>query len=121
MKGSYESDGFISIMTLPEFAKWQKQYPLDVYCKSPAEDAMTDGGAVDSFLLPNFKGTIGVTAMVDGEFTSDFDLSDYIQHQLEDAEVFLTLPEGTEILKMDDYHQVPVAAMRDIKINKVIK
>ena len=111
MKGGYESDGFISIMTLPDFAKWQKQYP----------DAMTDGGAVDSFLLPNFKGTIGVTAMVDGEFTSDFDLSDYIQHQLEDAEVFLTLPEGTEILKMDDYHQVPVAAMRDIKINKVIK
>ena len=111
MKGGYESDGFISIMTLPEFAKWQKQYP----------DAMTDGGAVDSFLLPHFKGTIGVTAMVDGEFTSDFDLSDYIQHQLEDAEVFLTLPEGTEILKMDDYHQVPVAAMRDIKINKVIK
>lgn len=110
MKGGYESDGFISIMTLPEFAKWQKQYP----------DVMTDGGGVDSFLLPNFKGTIGVTAMVDGEFTSDFDLSDYIQHQLEDAEVFLTLPEGTEIMKMDDYHQVPVAAMRDIKIEKLI-
>jgi hypothetical protein len=111
MKSSYESDGFISIMTLPEFVKWQKQYP----------DFLTDGGGVDSFLLPNFKGTIGITAMVDGEFTSDFDLSDYIQHQLEDAEVFLTLPEGTEIVKMDDYHQVPVAAMRDIKINKVIK
>ena len=111
MKGGYESDGFISIMTLPEFAKWQKQYP----------DLMTDGAGIDSFLLPNFKGTIGVTAMVDGEFTSDFDLSDYIQHQLEDAEVFLTLPEGTEIMKMDDYHQVPVAAMRDIKINKIIK
>ena len=111
MKGGYESDGFISIMTLPEFAKWQKQYP----------DAMKDGGGIDSFLLPNFKGTIGVTAMVDGEFISDFDLSDYIQHQLEDAEVFLTLPEGTEIMKMDDYHQVPVASMRDIKINKIIK
>jgi hypothetical protein len=113
MKGGYESDGFISIMTLPEFAKWQKQYP----------DVLTDGGGVDSFLLPNFKGTIGVTAMVDGEFTSDFDLSDYIQHQdgMDEAEVFLTLPEGTEIMKMDDYHQVPVAAMRDIKINKIIK
>jgi len=111
MKGGYESDGFISIMTLPEFSKWQKKYP----------DALTDGGGVDSFLLPNFKGTIGVTAMVDGEFTTDFDLSDYIQHQLEDAEVFLTLPEGTEIMKMDDYHQVPVAAMRDIKINKIIE
>jgi hypothetical protein len=111
MKASYESDGFISIMTLPEFKKWQATYP----------DAMTDGGGVDSFLLPNFKGSIGVTAMVDGEFTNNFDLSDYIQHQLEDAEVFLTLPEGTEIMKMDDYHKVPVAAMREIKINKLIK
>lgn len=111
IKGFYESDGFISIMTLPEFKKWQTQYP----------DAMKDGGAVDSFLLPNFKGTIGVTAMVDGEFTPDFDLNDYIQHQLEDAEVFLTLPEGTEIMKMDNYHQVPVAVIRDTKIDKVIK
>jgi len=114
IKASYESDGFISIMTLPEFKKWQAAYP----------DAMTDGGGVNSFLLPNFKGTIGVTAMYDvGEFTNDFDLNDYIQHQdgMEDAYVALTLPEGTEIVKMDDYHQVPVAAMRDIKINKVIK
>lgn len=113
MKGGYESDGFISIMTLPEFAKWQKQYP----------DLMTDGAGIDSFLLPNFKGTIGVTAMVDGEFTSDFDLSDFIHHQFDDddVEVFLTLPEGTEILKMDDYHKVPVASMRDIKINRVIE
>lgn len=111
IKGFYESDGFISIMTLLDFKKWQTQYP----------DAMKDGGAVDSFLLPNFKGTIGVTALCDGEFTSDFDLSDYIQHQLEDAEVFLTLPEGTEIVKMDDYHQVPVATIRDTKIDKVIK
>jgi hypothetical protein len=110
LEGFYESDGFISIMTLPEFKKWQKQYP----------DAMTDGGGIDSFLLPDFKGTIGVTAMVDGEFTSDFDLSDFIQHQLEDAEVFLTLPEGTEIIKMDNYHQVPVSVMRDLKINKLI-
>jgi hypothetical protein len=114
MKGGYESDGFISIMTLPEFKIWQKQYP----------DAMTDGGGIGSFLLPNFKGTIGVTAMYDvGEFTNEFDLDDYILHQdgMEDAYVSLTLPEGTQIMKMDDYHQVPVAAMRDIKIDKIIK
>ena len=111
VKASYESDGFISIMTLPEFKKWQAAYP----------DALKDGGGVDSFLLPNFKGTIGVTALVDGEFTNEFDLSDYIQHQLEDAEVFLTLPEGTQIMKMDDYHKVPVSAIRDIKIDKIIK
>jgi hypothetical protein len=113
VKDFYESDGFISIMTLPEFKIWQSTY----------SDFMNDGGGVDSFLLPNFKGTIGITAMVDGEFTSDFDLSDYIQHQdeMEDSEVFLTLPEGTEIMKMGDYHQVPVAAMRESKINKIIK
>jgi len=114
MKGGYESDGFISIMTLVEFAKWQKQYP----------DAMTDGGGVGSFLLPHFKGTIGVTAMYDvGEFTNDFDLDDYILHQdgMEDAYVSLTLPEGTQIMKMDDYHKVPVSAMRDSKIDKIIK
>ncbi len=112
LDGFYESDGFISIMTLPEFNIWQTQYP----------DAMTDGGGIDSFLLPNFKGTIGVTAMVEdsGEFTNNFDLSDYIQHQL-DAEVFLTLPEGTEIMKMDDFHQVPLSILRDLKINKIIK
>lgn len=108
-----ESDGFISIMTLPEFKKWQVDYP----------DALTDGGGVDSFLLPNFKGTIGVTAKVDGEFTNDFDLSDYILHQdgMDEADVYLVLPEGTEIMKMDDYHQVPVDTMRDIKIDKIIK
>ncbi len=113
VKSSYESDGFISIMTLPEFKKWQAAYP----------DVLTDGGGVDSFLLPNFKGTIGVTAMVDDEFTSGFDLSDYIQHQdgMDEAEVFLTLPEGTQIIKMDDYHQVPVAAMRDNKIDKIVE
>jgi hypothetical protein len=113
VKDFYESDGFISIMTLPEFKIWQSTY----------SDFMNDGGGVDSFLLPNFKGTIGITAMVDGEFTSDFDLSDYIQHQdeMEEAEVFLTLPEGTEIMKMDNYHQIPVAAMRESKINKIIK
>ena len=114
IKGSsrYESDGFISIMTLSEFKIWQSKYP----------DALTDGGGVDSFLLPNFKGTIGVTAVnEDGEFTTDFDLSDYIHHQLDDVDVFLTLPEGTEIMKMDDYHQVPIATLRDIKINNIIK
>ena len=113
MKVYYESDGFISIMTLPEFKKWQAAYP----------DALTDGGGVDSFLLPNFKGTIGLTAEVDGEFTNDFDLSDYIQHQdgMDEADVYLVLPEGTEVMKMDDYHKVPVSAMRDIKIDKIVE
>ncbi len=108
----YESDGFISIMTLDNFKKWQASYP----------EFLTDGGGVDSFLLPNFKGTIGITAMVDDYFTNQFDLSDFILHQdgMDEAEVFLTLPEGTEIMKMDDYHQIPVSVLRDIKIDKIV-
>jgi hypothetical protein len=100
-------------MTLTEFKKWQDKYPY----------AMEDGGAIDSFLLPNFKGTIGVTAQTKNGFTDEFDLSDFIHHQddLDNSQVYLTLPEGTEILKMDDYHQVPVTAIRDIKIDKIIK
>lgn len=49
--------------------------------------------------------------------------SDYILHQdgMDEAEVFLTLPEGTEIIKMDDYHKVPTAMLRDLKINKIIE
>ena len=97
-------------MTLPEFKIWQSTY----------SDFMNDGGGVDSFLLPNFKGTIGITAMVDGEFTSDFDLSDYIKMKW-NSEVFLTLPEGTQIVKMDNYHQVPVSVLRDIKIDKIVE
>ncbi len=113
VKGTYESDGFISIMTLTEFKKWQDKYPY----------AMEDGGAIDSFLLPNFKGSIGVTAETDNGFTNNFDLSDFIQHQddLEDSQVYLTLPEGTQIVKMDDYHQIPTAILRDLKIDKIIE
>lgn len=113
VKGSYECDGFISIMTLSEFSKWQLKN----------SDALEDGYGVESFLLPNFKGDIGVTVEVDGEFTNEFDLSDFLQHQFDGeygCDVFLTLPEGTEIMKMDDYHRIPVAAMRDIKIDKLI-
>jgi hypothetical protein len=111
--GSYESDGFISIMTLDNFKKWQSSYP----------EFLTDGGGVESFILPNFKGTISVTAKVDEGFTNQFDLSDFIQHQdgMEDAEVYLVLPEGTEVIKMDDYHKVPVSAIRDIKIDKIVE
>lgn len=63
-----------------------------------------------------------VTALCDGEFTNDFDLSNYIQQQ--DGWTMLessSLPEGTEILKMDDYHKIPVSVMRDTKIDKVIE
>jgi hypothetical protein len=117
VKASYESDGFISIMTLDNFKNWQVAYP----------EFLTNGGGVDSFLLPNFKGTISVTAKINGEFTNQFDLSDYIQHQLNDydedsyADIFLVLPEGTEVIKMDKYHQIPVSAIRDINIDKVVE
>jgi hypothetical protein len=62
-------------------------------------------------------------SVIDNGFTNDFDLSDFIHHQddLDNSQVYLTLPEGTQIVKMDDYHKVPVAAIRDIKIDKIIE
>jgi hypothetical protein len=89
-KCGYESDGFISIMTLTQFKKWKKMYSESLE-------------SIDAFLLPNFKGTIGITAEVEGQFTDDFDLSDYIQHQdgLDECMVYLTFPEGTQISEIN--------------------
>jgi hypothetical protein len=108
IENSIETYGHISFMTLPEFKIWQtKDIEAMEYC--------------ESFLLPDFKGTIGVTAInQDGKFTTDFDLSDYIQYTKGISEVFLTLPEGTEIISMER-HQIPVDILRDIKIENIIK
>jgi len=90
-KWGYESDGFISIMTLSEFEKWKKMYSESLE-------------GVSAFLLPNFKGTIGITAEVEkDQFTDEFDLSDYILHQdgLDECVVYLTFPEGTQISEIN--------------------
>lgn len=36
-------------------------------------------------------------------------------------DLLIWVTEGTEIIKMDDYHKVPTAMLRDLKINKIIE
>jgi hypothetical protein len=96
LEESFCSGGDISIMNLPEFKMWQKKF----------SDAIGEDTGFDSFLLPNFKGYIGVTGInINNEFITDFDLDNFIKHQV-DCSVSLTFPEGTQIVKMEN-HQIP--------------
>jgi hypothetical protein len=109
-KFSTESDGFVKIMEVDEYKQWLAT--VDV------EDAFD---AIDCLFVPNFKGTIGAVAKTEeGDFSTDFDLSDYICHQFEDyVEVGLVFPEGTTILQMKD-GKIPLDVVRDMKIDTIL-
>ena len=111
---SYESDGFVSILTLDEFKNWRK--------KIENNGNHMDDILGSSFLIPDFKGTIGVTAKTsNNEFTTDFYIEDYICHQVDNCyDVYLTLPEGTTIIEMEN-HEIPLSVLRDLKIDKIIE
>jgi hypothetical protein len=110
---SYESDGFVSILTLDEFKNWRTKIEKE---GNDIEDVLGS-----SFLIPDFKGTIGVVAKTNNEFTTDFDLDDYICHQVDNCyDVYLTLPEGTTIIEMEN-HVIPLSVLRDLKIDKIIE
>ena len=114
-KYGYECDGFVSIMTVPEFQKLVKSNP----------HMTEDGGGCDSFILPNFVGDIEVAVKLeDGSFITDFDLGDYIQHQELDGEdgyvdVIMNFPDGTEVIDMEN-HQFPTQVIRDLKLEKIL-
>ena len=116
-KGYYESDGFVSIMTLEQFKEFQDRIIEDC--------GELENNGCDSFFLPKFKGTIGVTAKLDEKvFTDEFDINDYITHQFDNdkvdrVDVFMTLPEGTVIVEMTD-HTIPLGKIRDMKIESVL-
>lgn len=116
-KGYYESDGFVSIMTLEQFKEFQDRIIEDC--------GELENNGCDSFFLPKFKGTIGVTAKLDEKvFTDEFDITDYITHQFDNdkvdrVDVFMTLPEGTVIVEMTD-HTIPLGKIRDVKIESIL-
>ena len=116
-KGYYESDGFVSIMTLEQFKEFQDRIIEDC--------GELENNGCDSFFLPKFKGTIGVTAKLDEKvFTDEFDINDYITHQFDNdkvdrVDVFMTLPEGTVIVEMTD-HTIPLGKIRDVKIESIL-
>jgi hypothetical protein len=111
-KFSTECDGFVRIMEVDEYKKWLEDFDHN------------DGGlfdAIDCLFVPNFKGTIGAVAKTEeGEFSTDFDLSDYICHQFDNyVEVGLVLPEGTKVIQMKD-GKIPLDVVRDMKIDTIL-
>lgn len=109
--GSYECDGFVSIMEVEQYKQWLSEQDLDEY---------DPFGGISCIYIPDFQGTIGVVAKTDDDdFTTDFDVDDYICHQI-NGYVYLTLPEGTTLIEMED-GKIPVSVLRDIKINNVLE
>ena len=94
---SFDNNGFVTILTIEEF----ENYCL---CRKKEDPDFDFIYAIDVVLLPNFVGTIGLTAKVDGEFTNDFNTGDYIHHQYDfskDVNVYITLPENTAAIKLE--------------------
>jgi hypothetical protein len=111
----YESTGFINILTLSEYN--------ELIGNMEKEDLEEMAMGVSGFVVPNFKGDIQVFVKNDktGEFTTNFDFSTYIQHQLDDYhEVGLNFPEGTITFDLNSDLSLPKSILRDIKIESVL-
>lgn len=122
-KSEYGCLGFINILTLDEFNEIKKKSIKD----GTWEDGFGDG-IIQGFVVPNFIGSIGVVARNEdtGKFHDEFDLSDYIQHQLYDIdsdayfEVGLNFPEGTQTFNLNPDLSLPLSILRDKKIDLIL-
>lgn len=110
---TFGSMGFITIVTLEEYKEFYEKN----------KDNYVDmGGLIEGFVLPNFTGKIEVSAkLYGGGFSNKFDISDYIEHQVDDSSVILRVAEGTVISKLNDDLSLPIDILRDIKIEKIIE
>jgi hypothetical protein len=113
--GGFESDGYVSIMTLSEYKTWYAQAKKDI-------GDLKDAG-VEGFFVPGFKGTIQVGAKLEeGGYVKNIDFSDFIQHQFEDCyDVFINLPAGTIIHDLNSDLTLPINVIRDQKINNLLQ
>ena len=115
-KSSYESSGFINILTVDEFNKIKNEAIKDGIWEDLTQ-------SLEGFVVPNFTGTIQVFAKNEdtGEFRTDFNFNDYIQHQLDDYfEVGLNFPEGTQTFDLNQDLSLPLSVIRDAKIDLVL-
>ncbi len=106
------SFGFGSVITLEEYKK--------VYSANKETFNEMDG-VISGVIVRNFKGTIGIAAVdSDGELSTDFDLDDYIQHQFDDhMDVVINIPGNPTIVELNEDLSLPVAILRDIKIDDI--
>jgi hypothetical protein len=88
--------------------------------------SQTDNGRILLMLLTVYSYLISKGQLVffvkteDGDFSTDFDLSDYIAHLEDSVEVSLILPEGTTVIQMED-GKLPDDVIRDLKIDEIMK
>ena len=109
------SMGFADVFTLDEYKKY--------YSKN--KEMLLDTGLISGVVLPNFVGKIEVAAYKESKkgfkFSSQFVMNDFIQHQFEEAEVAILLPEGTAAIDLNEDCSLPISIIRDIKIDSLIK
>ena len=112
-KMSMMSSGFGAVMTLDEYKK--------LYSMKGEE--MSEYNIVDGVVIPGFVGKIEIGAKLDdGSMSTDFDITDYIQHQFEDyCEVIVNITGNPQIFKLNEDLSLPTAIIRDIKIDTIIK
>ena len=115
-KVTYElgSSGFADVMTLDEYKNYYKQN------KSMLEDCE---GLVGGIVIPNFVGKVGITAFNKDGATGNFNLNDFILHQLDyelDYQVGIVLPEGTISFELNSDCSLPLDLIRDEKINSIL-
>ena len=109
------SMGFADVFTLEEYKKY--------YAEN--KEMLADTGLIGGVVLPNFVGKIEVTAFQDFngkfKFSNQFDFNDFIQHQFDEAEVGIMIPEGTLVVDLNEDCSLPVQIIRDIKIDSIVK
>jgi hypothetical protein len=109
------SMGFADVFTLEEYKKYYEEN----------KETLDETGLIGGVVVPNFVGKVLVTAFVedgDFKFSNQFNLNTYIQHQFEDhVEVGIILPDGTQVLDLNEDCSLPVSVIRDIKIDTIIK
>jgi hypothetical protein len=125
-KMSMMSSGFGSVMTLDEYKKLYSLKGKDMAEYLPAKSSARFRGLeciVEGIIITGFVGKIEIGAKLDdGSISTDFDVTDYIQHQFDDyCDVIVNITGNPQIFKLNEDLSLPTAILRDIKIDKIIK
>ena len=110
----FETEGHVSFMTINRYKQWVKEFDVD------------GNMGVDAILVTDFCGDITVGCKTEGgSFSTDFNFSDYILHQVEDGEeVIINLINNsseTGIYKITDHDLNKISPyVRDIKLKEIL-
>ena len=110
----FETEGHVSIMTINRYKKWVKEFGED------------SGGGVEAVLVTGFTGDVAVGCKTEeDEFSTDFDFSDYILHQVDGGEtVIINLIDrsgdvGIHQIENHDLNKI-VPYVRDMRLKEIL-